>query len=317
MFKFQITLIFLIALASTADASPYEQDLNSALAQGMENEIIIGAQTRFDKVELLGVKDKNAPFKCSSGYENFLMSSIDTGAKDPSLSLKRNTHVFLVCGDREKASWILYAKSDWAGLYTRITAKLTYYDLFSISTYGTNCSSKKDDTGILTWKCKEINNFEDLRFSVQYKEARELTGSGADFAIRDGTRIENIPASDLSRNDTYIRDGFLTVSTFERASDANRFFHINRLPMFEVGALIDFANNPKTSKIKRVMEIKNIRQKARANLMSFHGSSCSDDCSGHVAGYAWAKEKGHTKVAQCIGKSASFIDGCYSFVRGE
>lgn len=39
-------------------------------------------------------------------------------------------------------------------------------------------------------------------------------------------------------------------------------------------------------------------------------SGCTDDCSGHQAGYAWAKGKEITDPNECSGNSKSFIDGC-------
>lgn len=43
---------------------------------------------------------------------------------------------------------------------------------------------------------------------------------------------------------------------------------------------------------------------------SFAGKGCTQDCSGHQAGYAWAEQKGITDPGDCGGKSRSFIEGC-------
>ena len=40
---------------------------------------------------------------------------------------------------------------------------------------------------------------------------------------------------------------------------------------------------------------------------------CTDDCSGHEAGYDWAEEKGITDPADCGGNSNSFIEGCEAY----
>lgn len=49
----------------------------------------------------------------------------------------------------------------------------------------------------------------------------------------------------------------------------------------------------------------------------FRGYRCTKDCSGHIAGYRWALEKGLKNSSQCSGKSVSFIEGCASvFVQG-
>lgn len=39
---------------------------------------------------------------------------------------------------------------------------------------------------------------------------------------------------------------------------------------------------------------------------------CTDDCSGHEAGFEWAKENGVTD-GSCYGDSASFIEGCQAY----
>jgi len=50
---------------------------------------------------------------------------------------------------------------------------------------------------------------------------------------------------------------------------------------------------------------------------TFHGSSCTDDCSGHKAGYNWAAKKGLTSEDECGGRSNSFIEGCRAYVREQ
>lgn len=46
----------------------------------------------------------------------------------------------------------------------------------------------------------------------------------------------------------------------------------------------------------------------------FEGYPCTQDCSGHEAGYNWAEENGIESVDDCGGKSNSFIEGCQSYV---
>ncbi len=46
----------------------------------------------------------------------------------------------------------------------------------------------------------------------------------------------------------------------------------------------------------------------------FHGYECTEDCSGHEAGYAWAEEKDIDDLDNCGGKSQSFIEGCQAYV---
>lgn len=49
----------------------------------------------------------------------------------------------------------------------------------------------------------------------------------------------------------------------------------------------------------------------------YKGVICTVDCSGHWAGYEYAKKKGYTNEKQCGGKSASFVIGCKSFVNSN
>lgn len=51
---------------------------------------------------------------------------------------------------------------------------------------------------------------------------------------------------------------------------------------------------------------------------TFYGYECqTSDCSGHKAGYEWAKNKNITEYENCGGNSESFIEGCKSYVSGE
>ena len=45
----------------------------------------------------------------------------------------------------------------------------------------------------------------------------------------------------------------------------------------------------------------------------FNGYPCTDDCSGHEAGYEWAEQNGITDANDCGGNSQSFIEGCESY----
>lgn len=50
-----------------------------------------------------------------------------------------------------------------------------------------------------------------------------------------------------------------------------------------------------------------------ANTSTFKGYSCTVDCSGHEAGYKWAKKKGLINPDDCHGNSNSFIEGCQAY----
>jgi len=58
-----------------------------------------------------------------------------------------------------------------------------------------------------------------------------------------------------------------------------------------------------------------LTKKINKTKKTFHGYDCSDDCSGHEAGYEWAEENEITDEDNCDGKSDSFIEGCKIFVR--
>lgn len=45
----------------------------------------------------------------------------------------------------------------------------------------------------------------------------------------------------------------------------------------------------------------------------FHGYICTQDCSGHQAGYAWAERHEITDPDDCRGNSQSFIEGCQAY----
>jgi len=47
--------------------------------------------------------------------------------------------------------------------------------------------------------------------------------------------------------------------------------------------------------------------------LTFKGYKCTQDCSGHKAGYKWAKKKGIKNPGDCTGKSQSFIEGCWAY----
>jgi cell division protein FtsI/penicillin-binding protein 2 len=57
-------------------------------------------------------------------------------------------------------------------------------------------------------------------------------------------------------------------------------------------------------------------QKRQRNYERTHfgGYRCSDDCSGHRAGYEWALRNDIDDDRDCEGKSLSFIQGCFVFV---
>lgn len=59
--------------------------------------------------------------------------------------------------------------------------------------------------------------------------------------------------------------------------------------------------------------IKKNRPSDTESHATFAGKECTQDCSGHKAGYEWASEKGITNPDRCGGKSWSFIEGCRAY----
>jgi hypothetical protein len=40
---------------------------------------------------------------------------------------------------------------------------------------------------------------------------------------------------------------------------------------------------------------------------------CTNDCSGHEAGFDWARDQGVADVSECSGSSQSFVEGCEAY----
>lgn len=53
---------------------------------------------------------------------------------------------------------------------------------------------------------------------------------------------------------------------------------------------------------------------ALAQAQTFKGYICTEDCSGHQAGYDWAEDNGITDESDCNGNSNSFNEGCQAWV---
>lgn len=53
-----------------------------------------------------------------------------------------------------------------------------------------------------------------------------------------------------------------------------------------------------------------------AQGLTFKGYRCTQDCSGHIAGYNWAAKNRITSRSQCSGNSQSFVEGCWAYADG-
>lgn len=47
-----------------------------------------------------------------------------------------------------------------------------------------------------------------------------------------------------------------------------------------------------------------------SEALTFYGSKCTKDCSGHNAGWQWAKIKNKKSTGNCNSHSNSFNNGC-------
>lgn len=52
-------------------------------------------------------------------------------------------------------------------------------------------------------------------------------------------------------------------------------------------------------------------------VWKFGDFTCNDDCSGHVAGYGWAKNHRISDESDCNGNSQSFIEGCRVYAKEQ
>lgn len=59
------------------------------------------------------------------------------------------------------------------------------------------------------------------------------------------------------------------------------------------------------------------RLESSSPARSFAGFTCRQDCSGHRAGYEWARDKGIRTPSRCGGRSQSFIEGCRAYAEGR
>lgn len=51
--------------------------------------------------------------------------------------------------------------------------------------------------------------------------------------------------------------------------------------------------------------------------LTFHGYVCTQDCSGHEAGYQWAEDHDIDDPEDCGGNSESFIEGCRAYAEEQ
>lgn len=59
------------------------------------------------------------------------------------------------------------------------------------------------------------------------------------------------------------------------------------------------------------------RERVEYSPLTFHGYECTDDCSGHEAGYQWAEDNDIDDPDDCGGNSQSFIEGCQAYAEEQ
>jgi hypothetical protein len=58
-----------------------------------------------------------------------------------------------------------------------------------------------------------------------------------------------------------------------------------------------------------------VASSSETHAQEFHGYPCTQDCSGHKAGYLWAERHDITDPDDCSGNSQSFIEGCEAYAK--
>ncbi|OGC35682.1 hypothetical protein A2369_03180 [candidate division WS6 bacterium RIFOXYB1_FULL_33_15] len=120
--------------------------------------------------------------------------------------------------------------------------------------------------------------------------------TGATYFIR-----EIMPQRDSLQSSFSCDDGYQWASDYEISNQEEcktQFEEGEARECCEVFVLEDFGNS----------------EDYFTNNGYFKGYECTEDCSGHEAGYSWAEENGIESKDYCTGNSQSFIEGCYSYV---
>jgi hypothetical protein len=58
-------------------------------------------------------------------------------------------------------------------------------------------------------------------------------------------------------------------------------------------------------------------EEIEAEAGNFSSHPCTENCSGHDAGYAWAERNGVADPNDCGGESDSFIEGCTAYAAAQ
>lgn len=88
-------------------------------------------------------------------------------------------------------------------------------------------------------------------------------------------------------------------------------------------AVLFFSENKKESHITPTLNESYVPQSQPETVIpsysnsTFSGYPCTDDCSGHEAGYNWAEEHDIDDPDNCDGNSNSFIEGCQAYAEEQ
>lgn len=88
------------------------------------------------------------------------------------------------------------------------------------------------------------------------------------------------------------------------------------------GLILYFGNNPGATEHRAVSEVTTDSGRPDTDPSTFAGYECTEDCSGHKAGYEWAKEHDISDGDACDtagdnSNSPSFAEGCHAYVDGN
>jgi hypothetical protein len=69
--------------------------------------------------------------------------------------------------------------------------------------------------------------------------------------------------------------------------------------------------------VSDINETEEYEQENDNQIGTFMGYECTEDCSGHEAGYGWAEENSISDPDDCGGNSESFEEGCRAYAEEE
>lgn len=94
-------------------------------------------------------------------------------------------------------------------------------------------------------------------------------------------------------------------------------------PQISATVAISSASTSKDKPVKSILRISLlsvvlvIGLSSFASAQTFHGDDCTEDCSGHEAGYNWAERNDINDQSDCSTASQSFNEGCQAYVEEQ